>query len=94
MLETTFLYGININKREGHQCRIICFYKVCLKNIHSVFQSINFWLKSFTGLDISLEDIRTFLITYVSDFSVFAIGYEDEAEEEDDLRMAVMFGPL
>jgi len=35
-----------------------------------------FWFMSATRMDISHEDIRKFLIISVSDFSMFAIGYE------------------
>jgi len=36
---------------------------------------LRFWFKSATRMDTSLEDICTFLIISLSDFSVFAIGY-------------------
>jgi len=34
-----------------------------------------FWFKSATRMDTSLEDIRTFWIIFLSDLSVFAVGY-------------------
>ena len=53
-----------------------------------------FWFMSTARVDISYEDIRTFLIISLSDFLVIAIGYELRPEEKDDLRMAVRYGPL
>jgi hypothetical protein len=47
-----------------------------------ICRQFRFWLKSATGIDTSHKDIRTFLIISLSEFSLFAIGYELRPKKE------------